>query len=64
MAKNQYISINSDICFGKPRITGTRITVSDVLNWLENGMSIKEIMNDFPELNSEQINACIRFGKT
>lgn len=58
----QYISINSEIRFGKPIITGTRITVFDVLNWLANGMTIDEIIQDFPELNDNQIKACLAYA--
>ena len=58
----QYITINSDTRFGKPTIIGTRITVFDVLNWLANGMSFEEIMEDFPELNENQIRACLSYA--
>ena len=58
----QYIAINSEIRFGKPIIIGTRITVFDVLNWLANGMSITEIIGDFPELNEIQIKACLTYA--
>jgi uncharacterized protein (DUF433 family) len=44
----QLIAINSELRFGKPTIIGTRITVFDVLNWLANGMTINEIIEDFP----------------
>ena len=55
----QYITINSEIRFGKPTLIGTRITVFDVLNWLANGMSANEIIEDFPELNENKIKACL-----
>jgi len=58
----QYITINSETRFGKPIIIGTRITVFDVLNWLANGMSFEEIMEDFPELNENQIRACLSYA--
>jgi uncharacterized protein (DUF433 family) len=58
----QYITINAGIRFGKPVIIGTRITVFDVLNWLANGMTINEIMEDFPELNENQIKACLSYA--
>lgn len=58
----QYIEINSEKRFGKPVIIGTRISVADVLNWLANGMSREEIILDFPELGTEQINACLFFA--
>ena len=58
----QYITINAGIRFGKPIIIGTRITVFDVLNWLANGMTINEIIEDFPELNETQIKACLSYA--
>jgi uncharacterized protein (DUF433 family) len=57
-----YIEINSEKRFGKPVIKGTRISVSDVLNWLANGMSREEIIEDFPELDDAHINACLYFA--
>jgi len=59
---NQYIEINSEKRFGKPIIIGTRISVYDVLSWLSNGMSRKEIITDYPELSETQINACLSFA--
>lgn len=56
------ISINPDIRFGKPTITGTRICVSDILSWLSIGMSFEEIIEDFPELNKEHILAASAFS--
>jgi uncharacterized protein (DUF433 family) len=62
METNQFIEINSEIRFGKPCIKGTRISVLDVINWLDARMSIEEIKNDFPELTNEQIEACILYN--
>ena len=47
---------------GKPCIRGLRITVYDVLSWLADGMSEKEIIEDFPELMIEDIKACLSFA--
>jgi len=58
----EYIEINTEKRFGKPVIKGTRISVYDVLLWLSNGMTRREIINDFPELTEEQINACLSFA--
>ncbi|MEZ0608161.1 DUF433 domain-containing protein [Fibrella sp. WM1] len=58
----QYISIDSEIRFGRPCITGTRISVYDVLGWLGLGMSPAEIIDDFPELTEEQIRACLLYA--
>jgi uncharacterized protein (DUF433 family) len=62
METNQIIEINSEIRFGKPCIKGTRISVLDVINWLDAGMSIEEIKNDFPELTNDQIEACVLYN--
>jgi uncharacterized protein (DUF433 family) len=56
------ISINPNIRFGRPCITGTRISVGDVLGWLASGMSFDDIIYDFPELTKEQITACLAFA--
>ena len=47
---------------GKPCIRGMRITVYDVLGWLAAGMSTAEILADYPELESEDIRACLAFA--
>ncbi|MCS4435925.1 DUF433 domain-containing protein [Aquiflexum gelatinilyticum] len=62
MNYQEYIEIRAEKRFGKPCIKGTRITVYDVLNWMSNGMSKEEIMNDFEELNEQMINPCLAFA--
>lgn len=57
-----YISINSNIRFGKPCIKGTRISVYDILGWLADGMTHEQILSDYPELNEESIRACLAFA--
>jgi uncharacterized protein (DUF433 family) len=58
----KYISIDPDIRFGKPCITGTRIAVVDILQWLASGMSYDEILEDFHELKTEHIKAALSFA--
>ena len=58
----EYISVNPNVRFGKPCVNGTRISVYDVLSWLASGMSFEEIICDFPQLNKEQIFACLSFA--
>ena len=58
----QYISIDPEIRFGKACIKGTRITVSDILNWLASGMTYKDISEDFPSIKKEHINAALMFA--
>jgi len=58
----KYISIDPDIRFGKPCIKGTRIAVVDILQWLASGMSYQEILEDYPSLKTEHIQAAIGFA--
>jgi len=59
-----YIVLDNNIRFGKPRIKGTRITVSDILQWLSSGMTNQEIIDDFPELKEIHIRAALAFAAT
>jgi uncharacterized protein (DUF433 family) len=56
------ITIDSGIRSGKPRIRDTRITVADILEYLASGMNEEAILADFPELNREDIRACLAFA--
>ncbi|HTT39850.1 MAG TPA: DUF433 domain-containing protein [Burkholderiales bacterium] len=47
---------------GKPCIRGMRITVYDVLGWLAAGMTLEEILADYPELTAEDIRACLSYA--
>jgi uncharacterized protein (DUF433 family) len=47
---------------GKACIRGMRIAVSDILGWLANGMSFKEILNDFEELTENDIYAALSYA--
>ena len=58
----QFIRIDPQIRFGKPCIVGTRITVRDILEWLASGMSMTEIIEDFPELDELKIRAALAFA--
>ncbi|MBS0169693.1 MAG: DUF433 domain-containing protein [Nitrospira sp.] len=58
MSLNTHISIGPHVRFGKPCVTGTRITVGDVLGDLASGMPEAEILADFPQLTHDAILAC------
>jgi len=62
MNYQEYISINSDVRFGKPCIINTRITVYDVLGWLASGMTNDEIVKDFPQVSNNSIIACLAYA--
>jgi uncharacterized protein (DUF433 family) len=55
------ISVDSNICFGKPCIKGTRIWVSLILDFLADGMTIKEILGEYSQLTEEDIRAAIAY---
>jgi uncharacterized protein (DUF433 family) len=56
------ITMNPAVRSGKPCIRGTRITVGDVFDYLGGGMSVAEVLEDFPDLSSEDIQACFSFA--
>ena len=56
------ISIDPHICFGKPCIRGHRIWVSLVLDFLASGMTIPELIERYPQLQVEDVYACIAYG--
>ena len=56
------IAIDPNVSFGKPCIKGTRIWVSLILDFLADGMSEAEILEDYPSLKSEDIRAAIAHG--
>lgn len=58
----ELIKIQPDVRFGKPCIRNTRITVYDVLSWLASGMSVEQIIADFPEITKEDIQACLAYA--
>jgi uncharacterized protein (DUF433 family) len=57
-----YIVIDQGIRFGKPCIKGTRITVNDILQWLSEGISTEDILDDYPLLKEEHIRAALAFA--
>lgn len=56
------ISINPNICFGKPCIRGHRIWVSLILDLLASGMSTEEVLREYPGLEEADVRACIAYG--
>lgn len=56
------ISIDSNVCFGKPCIKGHRIWVSLVLDLLASGWSVEEILCNYPGVEKDDVLACIAYG--
>jgi uncharacterized protein (DUF433 family) len=62
MSWEDRISVDPEVRSGKPCVKGTRITVYDVLEYLAGGMTEAEIVEDFPDLKTEDIRACLAFA--
>ena len=58
------ITIDPEKCGGRPCIRGMRIRVKDVLEMLAEGATEKEILEDYPDLEAEDIRACLAFAAT
>lgn len=56
------ITLNPNQCGGRPCIRGMRIRVTDVLGLLASGLSFKDILEEMPDLESEDILACLQFA--
>lgn len=56
------ITINPEQCGGRPCIRGMRIRVKDVLDMLAGGATAEEILADYPDLEAEDIRACLAYA--
>jgi len=56
------ISIQPTVCFGKPCIRGTRIWVSLILDFLATGTTTAELLQEYPQLQEEDVRACLLYG--
>lgn len=56
------ITINADICHGKPCIRGLRYPVENVLEWLSAGMTVEEILAEYQDLERDDIMAALEFA--
>jgi uncharacterized protein (DUF433 family) len=56
------ITIDPAICHGKPTIRGLRYPVHDMLELLAGGMTIEELLKDYPDLETKDFLACIQFA--
>ena len=56
------ITIDPEICHGKPTIRGLRYPVDTMLELLASGMSFEELINDYPDLEREDFLACLEYA--
>jgi len=51
----KYVIVDPEVCHGKPVFKGTRVLVADVLEMLAAGMSIEDVLNEYPQLNEGMV---------
>jgi len=56
------IAIDPKVCFGKPCIKGHRIWVSLILDLLAGGLTVQQVLAEYPQLTEEDVLACIAYG--
>jgi uncharacterized protein (DUF433 family) len=56
------ITVDPNVCFGKPCVRGHRIWVSLILDLLASGSTTSEILDDYPDLEEADVRACIAYG--
>ena len=60
---HERITVNPEQCGGQPCIRGMRIRVIDILDLLSAGLSLKEVLTELPDLESEDVKAAIIFAR-
>jgi uncharacterized protein (DUF433 family) len=56
------ITIDPEQCGGRPCVRGMRIRVIDVLDLLGNGLTVQEVLEELPDLEPEDIRACLQYA--
>lgn len=59
---SERITVSPDICNGKPVVCGTRITVQTVLEFLAAGDSVEDVLDEYPTLKREDVQACLDYA--
>lgn len=56
------ITVDPEQCGGRPCIRGMRIRVTDILDLLANGLTPEQVLSELPDLEADDIRACLRFA--
>ena len=56
------ITIHPDVCNGRPVVRGTRIAVQTVLEFLGAGDSVEDVLEEYPDLTREDVQACLNYA--
>ncbi len=59
---SERITVSPDVCNGKPVVSGTRITVQTVLEFLAAGDSVEDVLAEYPTLKREDVRACLDYA--
>ena len=59
---SERITINPDVCNGKPVVRDTRISVQTVLEFLAAGDSVEDVLEEYPTLRREDVQACLDYA--
>ena len=59
---SRFIVVDSEVCHGKPVFKGTRVLVSDILELLSTGMTIEEILKEYPTVTKEMVLDALSFA--
>jgi uncharacterized protein (DUF433 family) len=59
---SERISVKPDVCNGRPVVSGTRITVQTVLEFLAAGDSVEEVLEEYPKLTRADVQACLDYA--
>jgi uncharacterized protein (DUF433 family) len=62
MQRSQRIVIDAEVRFGKPCVRGTRVSVGDGLGLLASGMSMDELVAEYPSISRDDVLACLDFA--
>jgi uncharacterized protein (DUF433 family) len=62
MSRLNRITSDPQICHGQPVVRGLRIPVQNILEMMASGMSAEEILEDYPDLESDDLLAALEFG--
>ncbi|MFD4460132.1 DUF433 domain-containing protein [Nocardia sp. NPDC058480] len=62
MSRPDRITSDPQICHGQPVVRGLRIPVRNILEMMASGMSTEEILDDYPDLESDDLLAALEFG--
>lgn len=62
MSWREHISVDPDICHGQACITGTRVMVSVILDNLAAGLTVEEIVESYPSVPADAVEAALRYG--